>query len=455
MWTAAVNREKGNYQVSTFVEILVIFVLILINGFFAMSEIALVSARKVRLEQNAEEGDKGAAIALELNQSTSRLLSSVQIGITLVGILTGAVGGATLAERLAVPMMKVAWLEPYANGIALVFVVLMTTYFSLVLGELIPKQLGLNRPEKIASRVAGFMRFLAKIMNPIINLLSKSTDFGLKMLGVSKDTEPPVTEQEIRGLVEEGTQVGIFEATEQDMIEGVFRLNDRLINAIMTPRTEIEWLDLQDPAQILLDQVIHSNHSRFPVADGSLDEVVGILNAKDLLEQHLIGQVIDIRMMVQQPLFVPENTPASRVLELVRESGLHEALVIDEYGGLLGMVTLFDVLEAIVGELPDSGESSEPEVMQREDGSYLLDGLLPIDELKELLDLGDLPEEDKVGFQTLGGFIMNQIGHVPTSGHYFDYADLRFEVVDMDGHRVDKVLVTALPKPDPEPRTLE
>jgi putative hemolysin len=440
---------------SIFLEILIILVLILINGFFAMAEIALVSARKVRLEQSAEDGNKGAAVALELSKSTSRLLSSVQIGITLVGVLTGALGGATLADRLTLVLEKVTWLKPYAGGLSLTIVVLITTYFSLVLGELIPKRLGLTHPEKIAARVAGFMRFLAKMMNPVVHLLSVSTDFGLKVLGVSPDRESPVTEEDIRGLVEEGKQEGVFEEAEQDMIEGVFRLNDRLINAIMTPRTEIEWLDLEDPAQVLLDEVMHSSHTRFPVADGSLDEVVGILNAKDLLEQHLTGQKFDLTALVQKPLFVPENTPASRVLELVRESGLHEALVIDEYGGLLGMVTLFDVLEAIVGELPAQDDTSEPEVVEREDGSYLLDGLLPIDELKELFDLDDLPEEDKIGFQTLGGFIMSQVGHVPASGQHFDFDGYQFEVVDMDGHRVDKVLVTELPQDDPEPHTEE
>jgi putative hemolysin len=440
---------------STFVEILIILVLILINGFFAMSEIALVSARKVRLEQSAQDGDRGAAIALELTQSTSRLLSSVQIGISLVGIFIGALGGATLANKLTVVLAKIPWLAPYAGGVSLVLVVLVMTYFSLVLGELIPKRLGLNHPEKIASRVAGFMRFLARIMRPIVNLLSASTDLGLRLLGTSSSKEPPITEEEIKGLVEEGTQVGVFEETEQDMIEGVFRLNDRLINAIMTPRTEIEWLDLEDPAQILLDQVIHSSHSRFPVADGSLDEVIGILNAKDLLEQHLTGQQFDLPAIVQKPLFVPENTPASRVLELVRESGLHEALVIDEYGGLLGLVTLFDVLEAIVGELPAKDEPSEPEVVQREDGSYLLDGLLPIDELKDLFDLDNLPDEEKVGYQTLGGFMMNQIGHIPISGQHFEFDDLAFEVMDMDGHRVDKVLVSRLPAPVAGPGSQE
>jgi putative hemolysin len=440
---------------STLTEILIILALILINGFFAMSEIALVSARKLRLEQRAEEGDRGAATALELTESTSKLLSSVQVGITLVGVLTGAVGGATLSARLEVVFEKIPWLVPYAGGIALFLVVLVTTYFSLVIGELIPKRLGLNDPEKIASRVAGTMKFISKITSPIIHLLSASSDLGLKLLGVSKSTEPPITEEEIKGLVEEGTQVGVFEEAEQDMIEGVFRLNDRLINAIMTPRTEIEWLDLEDPAQIIFDQIQHSSHSRFPVADGSLDNVIGILNAKDLLEQHFTGHPFDLVAVVQKPIFVPENTQASRVLELVRESGLHEALVIDEYGGLLGMVTLFDVLEAIVGELPAQDEVSEPEIIRREDGSFLLDGLLPIDELKDLFDLDELPDENKVGYQTLAGFILSQLEAIPSTGQHFIFNNLRFEVVDMDGHRVDKVLVSQIAEAPSNAQSLE
>lgn len=430
---------------NTFIEILIMFGLILINGFFSMSEIALVSARKIRLEQRAEEGDQGAATALELRKSTSKLLSSVQIGITLVGVLTGAVGGATLASRLEVVLDKITWMEPYAGGVSLFLVVLVTTYFSLVLGELIPKRLGLNDPEKIASRVAGFMKFISKITSPIIHLLSASTDLGLRLLGVQKSNEPPITEEEIKGLVEVGTQVGVFEESEQNMIEGVFRLNDRLINAIMTPRTEIEWIDLEDPAQLILDQIIHSSHSRFPVADGSLDNVIGILRAKDVLEQHLTGQHLDLIPLVQKPIFVPENSPASRVLEMVRQSGLHEALVIDEYGGLLGLVTLFDVLEAIVGELPAQDETAEPEIIRREDGSYLLDGLLPIDELKDLFDIHQLPDEDKIGYQTLAGFILSQLEAIPSTGHHFNFENLRFEVMDLDGNRIDKVLVSREP----------
>lgn len=440
---------------NTFTEILIMFVLILINGFFSMSEIALVSARKIRLEQRAGEGDHGAATALELSQSTSKLLSSVQIGITLVGVLTGAVGGATLASRLEHVFDTIPWMAPYAGGVSLFLVVLVTTYFSLVLGELIPKRLGLNDPEKIAARVAGSMKFISKVTSPIIHLLSASTDLGLRLLGVQKSNEPPITEEEIKGLVEEGTQVGVFEEAEQDMIEGVFRLNDRLINAIMTPRTEIEWIDLEDPAQLILDQIVHSSHSRFPVADGSLDNVIGILRAKDVLEQHLMGQHFDLTPLIQKPIFVPENSPASRVLEMVRQSGLHEALVIDEYGGLLGLVTLFDVLEAIVGELPAQDETSEPEIIRRDDGSYLLDGLLPIDELKDLFDINQLPDEDKIGYQTLAGFILSQLEAIPSTGQHFTYENLRFEVMDLDGHRIDKVLVSRESTEVDDAQTLE
>ncbi len=430
---------------NVFFEIVFVFVLILINGFFAMSEIALVSARKVRLEQKAEEGDKGAARALELTSSTSKLLSAVQVGITLVGILTGALGGATIAERLAEVLAKIAWLAPYADGVSITIVVILTTYFSLVIGELIPKRLALNNPEKIAASVAGVMRFLSKATAPIVHLLSASTEAGLRLMGVKPSTEPPVTEDEIKILIEEGTQVGVFKAAEQDMVEGVFRFNDRLINAIMTPRTEIEWLDADDSNAQILAQILASPFSRFPVARGSLDNVVGVLSAKDVLEKQLTSAEYNIIDLIQKPLFVPENTPAMRVLDMVRDAGVHEALVIDEYGGLLGMVTLFDVLEAIVGEIPSNDNVEEPEIIKREDGSFLLDGLLPIDELKELLDVDELPEEKLAGYQTIGGFVMNQLGAVPSSGQHFHWDDYRFEIIDMDARRVDKVLVSKAP----------
>jgi putative hemolysin len=286
------------------------------------------------------------------------------------------------------------------------------------------------------------MRFIARITAPLTGLLSASTDLGVRVLGMKPSDEPPITEEEIRVLIDQGTEVGVFGEAEQDMVEGIFRLNERSINAIMTPRTEIAWLDAEDKIDDIIKLVLQSPYSRFPVSRGSLDNVLGILNAKTLLEKALAVESFNIVDLLEKPLFIPENTPAMRVLEMEKELGVHEALVIDEYGGVMGFVTLFDVLEAIIGELPSQGGVDEPEIVQREDGSYLLDGLLPVDEFKELFDIDALPEEDKVGFQTVGGFVMNQIGSIPTPGQSFAWESLRIEVLDMDGHRVDKVMVT-------------
>ena len=433
-----------------FLEILVIFVLILFNGFFSMSEIAIVSARKVRLEQRAGEGDKGAGHALQLSNATGKFLSSVQIGITLVAMLTGAFGGATLAERLTGSLAQVPWLATSAATLALIIVVLLTTYFSLVIGELIPKKIALNNPEKIASKVSGIMMFISKLTSPLTRVLSASTDLGVRLLGIKPPAEPPITEEEIKVLIDQGTQVGVFGAAEQDMVEGIFRLNDRSINAIMTPRTDIVWLDANDPIDELVRVVLESPYSRFPVSRESLDNVLGILKSKDLLEKQLAGEPYNLIDLLEKPLFIPENTPAMRVLELEREHGVHEALVIDEYGGVLGFVTLFDVLEAIIGELPSHDQASEPEIVAREDGSFLIDGLLPVDEFKDLLDLDSLPEEDKVGFQTVGGFVMNQVGSIPHAGQSLHLQDLHIEVLDMDGNRIDKILVTRKVTTQPE-----
>ncbi len=427
---------------NTLIEILVIFVLILFNGFFSMSEIAIVSARKVRLEQRADEGDAGAGRALQLSKETGQFLSSVQVGITLVAMLTGAFGGATLAERLTQSLARVPWLATSAATLSLVIVVLVTTYFSLVIGELIPKKIALNNPEKIASKVSGIMVFFSRLTSPLTRLLSSSTDLGMRLLGIKPSGEPPITEEEIKVLIDQGTQVGVFGEAEQDMVEGIFRLNDRSINAIMTPRTDVTWLDADDSIEEILKTIVQSPYSRFPVSRESLDNVLGILKSRDLLEKQLSGEPFNLLDLLQKPLFIPENTPVMRVLEMEREHGVHEALVIDEYGGVLGFVTLFDVLEAIIGELPSQDQASEPEIVMREDGSYLIDGLLPIDEFKDLFDLDLLPEEDKVGFQTAGGFVMNQVGSIPHAGQTFQWNDLLFEVLDMDGLRIDKILVS-------------
>ena len=429
-------------------EILIIFILLIINGIFAMSEMAIISARKIRLQQKSDEGDKSARVALEMGETPNRFLSTVQIGITLVGILAGAFGGATLAERLGVLLAKIDWLTPYATGVAFAIVVLLTTYFTLVIGELIPKRLALNNPEKVAMAVAPSMRFLSRIAAPIVSLLSASTDFGLRLLGITPPAEPPVTEEEIKVLMEQGTQVGVFEAAEQDMIESVFRLNDRYIDALMTPRTEIEWLDLSESRDEILSDLLNSKHSRFPVGQDNLDNVQGILRAKDFLEKLVAGDPFEIRDLLVPPLFVPDSMSALKVLELIKAAGVHEALVIDEYGGLLGMVTLYDVLKAIVGDIPGPGDDGEPEAVLREDGSWLLDGLLDIVDLKDILDVDELPDEDRIGFQTLGGFIMSQIGQIPAAGHKFEWNGVEFEIMDMDGRRVDKVLVTKKPLED-------
>jgi putative hemolysin len=434
-----------------FLEILIILLLIIINGVFSMSEIAIVSSRKVRLQQKADDGDKDALAALALTEEPNRFLSTVQIGITLIGTLTGALGGATLANRLALILATIEPLEPYAVGISFALIVIATTYFQLVLGELIPKRLGMNNPDGITLTVSRPMQFLSKITSPLVSLLSSSTDLGLRLLGVKPSEEPPVTEEEIKVFIEQGTQSGIFEAAEQDMIESVFRLADRYIDAIMTPRTEIEWIDLdQTNAEIMAD-IRASNHSRFPAAHDNLDDVQGILSAKDFLDKMLTGENFDTQPLLQTPLFVPDSMSALKVLEMIRASGVHEALVIDEYGGLLGMVTLYDILRAIVGDLPTAGEGEEPQIITRDDGSWLLDGLLSIDDFKDLTETEKLPGEDRIGFQTLGGFILSYLGNIPQVGQTFDWQNLHFEIMDMDGRRIDKILVRRLPESDPSP----
>jgi putative hemolysin len=431
-------------------EILLILGLILANGVFSMAEIAMVSARKPRLKVKAEDGDSRAKTALELSESPNRFLSTAQIGISLIGILVGAVGAATLTDSLAVVIHQIGFLDPYANAIALTVVVLTTTYFTLVLGELIPKRLGLNNPERIAILMARPMQFLSRLTAPVVHLLSISTDLGLRLLGTRPTDEPSVTEDDIRVLLDQGTQVGVFEEAEQDMVESIFRLGEWQVNAIMNPRTEVEWLDLDESLEDNIQKALLSNHSIFPVGRGNLDNVIGILLSRDLLALRLKNQPIELKNILRPPIFVPESTPALKALELLKTSNTHMALVIDEYGGFQGIVTLYDILEAIVGDVPNSGDFVEPEVVQREDGSWLFDGMLQIDEFTEILGLDELSDEDRTGFQTLGGFVMTRLGSIPITGQQFEWEGYCFEVVDMDGRRVDKVLVTPITEA-PEP----
>ncbi|HEY9076666.1 MAG TPA: hemolysin family protein [Anaerolineaceae bacterium] len=434
------------------VEGLVILLLILLNGVLSLSEIAIISSRKSRLQQRAEEGDVSSRTALAMAEQPGSFLATIQIGITLVGILTGVISGVTITKQFGILLNSIAWINPYGEVVSGVIIVIVITYFSLVLGELVPKQIALANPERVASRIAPPMQLLARLASPFAKVLDVSSRLVLGVLRVKKSNDPPVTEDEIQVLLEQGTQVGVFEEAEQDMVKGVFRLSDRRVDALMTPRTDIVWLDLDEDEETNIQKVLDSPHNYFPVGAGSLDEVQGILNSKDLLARLRSCQTVDFRDLLLPALFVPESTPALKVLEMLKSSSGNLALVIDEYGGLLGMVTLFDVLQSIVGEIPMQGEEIEPMAVQREDGSWLMDGLLPVDELKEIIGVSELPEESRVGYQTVGGLMMTMIGAIPVSGQHFEWEGLHFEVVDMDGRRVDKVLIERK-TPDPEERS--
>ena len=422
-------------------EILLVLLLIVANGVFALSEAAIVAVRKARLQQRAQDGDRDAQIALDLAENPSRFLSTVQIGITLIGIVAGAFGGATISEKIAVYLAPLPYIGVYADSISFGLVVLVLTYLSLIIGELVPKNIALQNPEQIAMLVAAPMQRLSVIAGPFVTFLSYSTDFLLRLLVIQTNTEPSVTEEEIRVMIEQGTESGVFAAAEQDMVERIFRFGDRTVSSLMTRRPDIVWLDLEDPLAKNLDILSSRVYSRFPVCRGNLDEVIGVVRAKDLLSQHIEGKAIDLAGAVQPPVFVPATLPAIRLLERLRQERTHIVLVIDEHGSIEGLVTLNDILGAIVGDLPAVDESDEPYAVQREDGSWFLDGLLPIDDFKALLDLDKLPDEESGNFETLSGFVIMQMGRLPKVGEAFEAINLRFEVADMDGYRIDKVLV--------------
>ena len=425
-------------------EITLIIILIIANGVFALSEIAIVSSRKVRLEKRAEAGSRGAKAALELANSPTQLLSTVQIGITLIGIFTGAFGGATLAKALAVYLKSIPLLAAYSDAASLFIVVSGITYLSLIIGELVPKKIALSNPEPIAAFIAIPMGFFSRITAPIVWVLSKSTEAMLALLRVKESSEPPVTEDEIKVLMEQGGEHGVFERAEMDMVERIFQLGDMRVNALMTPRTQVDWLDIEDTAEQNYRVLVESGHSRFPIAKGSLDDIVGVIYTKDLVAKGAMSENLELEDSIRNPLYVPKSMKAIKVLEMFKQTGMHIAFVIDEYGGFLGLLTIKDILEQVVGDLPSIHEHYDPDIVEREDGSWLVDGMLPIDDLKELFDLEELPGEDKDNFQTLGGFITSYLGYIPTAAEVFEWNGLRFEIMDMDRIRVDKVLVSKI-----------
>ncbi len=424
-------------------EIIILLVLLLINGVFVMSEMAVVSARKARLQQQANEGNKRAATALGLSQNPNTFLSTVQIGITLVSVLLGAVGGHVFSQPLAGLLNQVTILKPYADSLALTLVVVVITLLSLLMGELVPKRLALHDPEELAAALAGPMVFISRVFSPLVWLLGRTTDFMLQVMGIKPNLKPPVTEEEIQLLIDQGTEAGVFEEAEQDMVEGVFSLGDSRVYSLMTPRTEIVWIDIKDDPEEIRRKIVESPFSRFPVAQDSLDVILGIVKARDLLAQPgLSSEKFRLKDKLRPAFYIPETMMASRALEVFKEKHAELMLVIDEFGTLQGLLTLDDIIEEIVGDI-----EVEPQAQQRQDGSWLLDGLLAVDDFKEIFKLESLPHEDE--YETLSGFVMMSLGRVPQATDHFEWNGLRFEVMDMDGRRVDKVLVTTLPSRTP------
>jgi putative hemolysin len=421
-------------------ELLLVFVLILLNGLFVMSEMAIVSARKVRLQQLANQGDRLAGVALGLAMTPDRFLPTVQVGITLMAILSGARGESAISRLLAPQLGK--WFSPqYSEPIASILAIAIITYLTIVVAELVPKQIALNSPEKIASFVAKPIELLARFSTPLIFMLSRSTKFVVKLFGIRPSNQPEVTEEEIKVMIEQGTETGMFEESEQDMVEGVLSLGDLKIGALMTPRPDITWIDIDDQIGITRQKIIDSDYSRLPVCEGELDRVLGVIHVADLLSQTLKGEELNLTASLRQPLFIPESTRGLKVLEQFQKFGTHIAMVVDEYGVIQGLVTMHDLFEEIVGDITDFNEEpEEPQIIQRDDGSWLLDGMLSIE---ELLEQFDIPESaiDRGNYHTLGGFAIMQLGKIPMSGEHFEWRNLRFEIIDMDGKRVDKVLV--------------
>jgi putative hemolysin len=428
-------------------EILVVLALVLLNGYFAMSELAVVSARPARLEAQARKGGRGARLALALARDPGRMLSTVQIGITLVGIVAGAFGGARLAAPLADALAQLPALAPVSAEIAYVLVVMAITYLSLIIGELVPKHLALRAPERVAALVAPTIDLVARIGTPAVWLLETSSRFVLRLLGSEPQPSEAVTEEEVRALIAEGTRAGVFHRQEQEMIGRVLRLADRPVRAIMTPRVELVWLDVEDDPAEIARVIRESGHSRFVVGKGSLDDVLGVVHVRGLLDACLDGRPLDLQASLRPMLVVPDSMPVLRGLEALRQARVSMALVVDEYGEVEGVVTVEDLLEAVVGDMPEHRLGEDPSIVRRDDGSMLMDGMLAIDELKLALGFDSLPDQDS--YHTLAGFVLAQLGCVPAEGESVAYGGWRFEVVDMDGRRIDKVLVRRSSREEP------
>ncbi|MEN3113600.1 hemolysin family protein [Uliginosibacterium paludis] len=418
-----------------------LLLLILLNGIFAMAEIAVVSSRKARLQKMADDGSLGAKAALKLNDEPSSFLSTIQVGITSIGILSGVVGEDALAEPIAAWLQQFPALLPYARPFSVGVIVVLITYLSVVVGELVPKRLALLAPEAIASFIAGPLTWLSKAAGPLVWLFSVSGDILLRPFNARRADEPPVTDEEIKVLMEQGAEAGVFHESEQEIVSNVLRLDEQRIGTIMTPRKDVHFVDL-DEADELRAAISDSEYGRLVVCRGGLENILGILHVADLLKPALAGDPLDVESVTRPALFVPETVTTSQLLENFRKTRVQFALVVDEYGELEGVVSLTDVLTSIVGELPADDEEPDADAIRREDGSWLLEASMSIERFDDLFDMSELPGADTGGFHTIGGFVMHMLGRVPRPADHFECQGMRFEVVDMDRHRVDKVLMT-------------
>jgi len=433
------------------VDILIILGLILVNGIFAMSEIAIVTSKRIRLLKLAENGSRGAQAALDLSENPSRFFSTIQVGITLIGIFNGAYGEASLVERLTPEVALLPFIGEFAREIALGVVVVGITFGSLILGELVPKRIAMQYPETVASMIAAPMLWLSRLMGPFVKVLTGTTEFILRLLGMHHKKDDAVTEEEIAGMFREGTDAGLFEKTEHDIVSRALRLDDQRVASLMTPRLDVHFIDLEDTIEVNLAKIADSSYNRFPVCKGDISHVIGIVHAGSLFEQAIRGKsmdAVDIAAATRPPLFVPETISAMQLLETLKENRAELALVIDEYGEIEGIVTLSDVLGALVGDVSVIDEHHEVDGVRREDGSWLIDGGVSFDRFRELLETEvRFPEESAGTYHTLAGFVMTFLGHIPQMTDNFEWEGYRIEVIDMDRNRIDRLLITQLETP--------
>jgi putative hemolysin len=425
-------------------ELGIIFILLLANGVFSMTELAIVSARKARLRHLADGGDRRAKTALELAESPNTFLATVQVGITLVGVLAAVFSGATLTAKLAEPMKQVAWLAPHADQVSFAVVVTLLTYFTLVIGELVPKRLGLGNPEGVARALAGPMRKLSVLAGPLVKFLGVSTDALLALFRVKPAPDATVSEEEVRMLVKEGLRVGVFLPQESSMVESILALDRVPVRDLMTPRAKIIWVNVADSHEAIWHKIVVSGHTTFPVYEGNRDHVVGVITVKAIYANLAAGVAVNVKDLMTPALVIPASMPANALLEKFKQTTKHVALITDEFGGITGLISLHDIMDAIIGELPTAEDRAKPQAVRRPDGSWLVDGMLSAEDFERTVSGFKLHPHAQRDYQTFAGFIVKQLGHVPREGESFQAHGYHVEIIDMDGHRVDKLLLMPL-----------